>query len=49
MDPKNPEAYFQRGLCYFFKKDTKAARPDFQKAVELNPKNEEYQKYYSLF
>lgn len=49
MNPNDAEAYFQRGMCYFFKKDTKAARPDFQKAVELNPKNEEYQKYYSLF
>ena len=49
MRPDECFAYFERALCYFNKKDTKSAYPDFKKASELNPENQVFKRYLSLY
>jgi tetratricopeptide (TPR) repeat protein len=47
-DPKNAEAYFQRGKAYNFKDETEKAKADFKKVVELTPDTEQGKKAKQL-
>lgn len=39
-DPKNSDAYNNRGISYFHLNEVEKARLDYNKAIELNPKSE---------
>lgn len=39
LDPKNAEAYFNRGIAYANKGELNNAIADYDKAIELNPEN----------
>ncbi len=45
-NPRNPEAYYQRGRLYTFKKNKKEAKADFLQAVALD--NHHFNAYYDL-
>ncbi|MBI4399698.1 AAA family ATPase, partial [Candidatus Micrarchaeota archaeon] len=39
LNPKFAEAYFNRGLCYYNKKDFDKATEDYNKSADIDPKN----------
>ena len=49
MDPKNTEAYYNRGSAYCSKKEYDKAIKDFQKVLKIDPKNAEAYSSLKLF
>jgi tetratricopeptide (TPR) repeat protein len=42
LDPKNDEAYFNRGNAYYDKEDYDSALDDYNEAIRLSPRPEFY-------
>jgi tetratricopeptide (TPR) repeat protein len=48
LDPKNADAYFNRGVAQFAQSDMAAALADFEKVLELDPANADARRYRDL-
>ena len=48
LDPKNVDAYFNRGVMYFERAALEAALADFDKVLELDPGNFEARRFREL-
>ncbi|MCP4682145.1 MAG: tetratricopeptide repeat protein, partial [Desulfobacterales bacterium] len=48
MDSNDAESYYNRGLAWYNKKDTKQALSDVKNALSLNPENKKYQRFVTF-